>query len=167
MGKKLLIGILGNNQSGKSYTWSSLFNRTVRTGKHIRKLEIIDKSIPLFLINGAPLSRKVDLKEILPETDPQIVLCSFLYHKNVKSNFQFFIDKGYDIYIQWLNPGYNDTNDKVLFYNGGIINYLMSCGAVISVKNGKSDPLARVTDIKNFIYAWSIDKNLIEIPEKL
>jgi hypothetical protein len=156
MGKKLLIGILGNNQSGKSYTWSSLFNRTVRTGKHIRKLEIIDKSIPLFLINGAPLSRKVDLKEILPETDPQIVLCSFLYHKNVKNNFNYFIERGYDMYIQWLNPGFNDSHDKALFYNSGIINYLMSNGATVSIKNVKTDNLQRVNEIKAMLLGWSI-----------
>ncbi len=166
MASKLLIGVLGNYKAGKTTTWNQLFKREVRTGKHLRKLDLFNTKIPIFLINGAPLERRVDLEYILPDEDPQIVLCSFLYHKMVKSNFQYFIDKGYDLYIQWLNPGYNDTNDKVLFYNLGIINYLMSYGAVISVKNARLKPDARVDEIKNYLYAWCINNNIIEIPEQ-
>ncbi len=154
MKRKLLIGVLGNYRSGKSTTWHTLFNREVRTGKHIRHIIIYNDKIPVFLINGAALERRVELKYILPDKTPDIVLCSFLYHKNVKNNFNYFLDKGYDMYIQWLNPGYSDKNDKVLFYNVGIINYLMSFGVTVSVKNGKINCNTRVKEIKNYLYAW-------------
>jgi hypothetical protein len=94
MASKLLIGVLGNFRAGKTTTWNKLFNREVRTGKHLRKLDLYNNKIPVFLINGAPLERKIDLEYILPDEDPQIVLCSFLYHKNVKSNFGSYEHSG-------------------------------------------------------------------------
>lgn len=156
MHSKLLVGVLGNHRSGKTTTWATLFNREVRTGKHIRELTVFDKEIPIFLINGSPLERRTDLQYILPDSDPQIVLCSFLYHKKVKDNFNYFIERGYEIYIQWLNPGFSDKNDKVLFYNVGIVNYLLSHGATVSVKSGKINPEKRVDEIRRHLYAWSL-----------
>lgn len=154
MERKLLIGVLGNLGAGKSTTWNEFFGRNVHTGKNIRYINIHDEKIPVFLINGAPLERKTNLEYILPDKDPQIVLSSFLYHKDVKKNFKFFIDKGYELFILWLNPGFSDPNDKVLFYNAGIINYLLSNSATVAVKNGKESPLLRSNDIKNYLYAW-------------
>jgi len=154
MNTKLLIGVLGNQASGKSTTWSTMFGRVVHTGKNLRKLEINGVKIPIFLINESALERKTSLEYILPDDDPQIVLSSFLYHKNVKSNFEYFYKKGYDLYVQWLNPGYSDPNDKALFYNEGIINYLLSLGTIVSVKNAKLSPKFRVKELKNYIYAW-------------
>ena len=155
MKSKLLIGVLGNLRSGKTQTWSTLFNREVRTGKHPRIVNIFDEKIPVFLINGSPLERRVDLQYIMPKNDPAIVLCSFLYHKKVKENFNFFIEKDYELFIHWLNPGYNDESDKVLFYNIGIINYLLANGATVGVKNAKTDCIERVDEIKAYIYAWN------------
>ncbi|MDD3741048.1 MAG: hypothetical protein PHH30_07380 [Bacteroidales bacterium] len=123
MNTKLLIGVIGNQGSGKSTTWSSLFGRNVHTGKNLRKLEINGIKIPVFLINESALERKTSLEYILPDNDPQIVLSSFLYHKDVKSNFEYFYKKNYDLYVQWLNPGFSDPNEKALFYNEGILNY--------------------------------------------
>ncbi len=154
MERKLLIGVLGNLGAGKTTTWNEFFGRNVHTGKNIRYINIHDEKIPVFLINGAPLERKTNLEFILPDEDPTIVLSSFLYHKDVKKNFDFFIKKGYELYILWLNPGFSDPNDKVLFYNAGIINYLLSKEATVSVKNGKQIPILRVNDVKNFIYSW-------------
>lgn len=154
MERKLLIGVLGNLGAGKTTTWNEFFGRNVHTGKNIRYINIHDEKIPVFLINGAPLERRTNLEYILPDKDPQIVLSSFLYHKDVKNNFKFFIDKGYELYIIWLNPGFSDPNDKVLFYNAGIINYLLSSSATVSVKNGKKSPFLRSNDIKNYLYAW-------------
>jgi len=162
MERKLLIGILGNPGAGKSTTWNTLFGHTVHTGKNERKLLINGIKIPVFLINESPLERKTMLEYIMPDKDPAIVVSSFLYHKDVKKNFEFFINKGYDIYIQWLNPGFSDSNDKALFYNEGIINYLLSYGATVSVKNGKDLPELRVEELKNYIFARYISK--LDVP---
>jgi ABC-type dipeptide/oligopeptide/nickel transport system ATPase component len=163
MEKKLLIGVLGNEGSGKSTTWKKLFGHTVHTGKNVRKLLINGIAIPVFLINESPLERKTKLEYILPKENPDIVISSFLYHKDVKSNFEYFANNDYDIYVQWLNPGYMDQNDKALFYNDGIINFLLSLGATVSVKNGKIMPECRVTEIKNHIFSHYLSINSIDI----
>ncbi|MDD2386323.1 MAG: hypothetical protein PHP52_06020 [Bacteroidales bacterium] len=159
MEKKLLVGVLGNLGAGKTTTWKTLFQKNVHTGKHVRFVVIHDVKIPVFLINRAPLERKTELEYILPNEDPQIVLSSFLYHKDVKKNFDFFIAKGYELYIIWLNPGYYDANEKDLFYNAGIINYLLSHEACVSVKSSKKTPESRVNEIKNYIYSWYMTNN--------
>lgn len=161
MERKLLVGVLGNPGSGKSKTWDDLFGHKVHTGKKMRTLELNGVKIPVFLINESPLERRTKLEYILPENDPKIVISSFLYHKDVKSNFDFFVKHGYEIYVQWLNPGFSDVNDKALFYSDGIINYLMACGATVSVKNGKLMPELRVEELKNFVYAWYISQNKV------
>ncbi len=158
MERKLLVGVLGNPGAGKSSTWDELFGHKVHTGKNIRKIEVNGLKIPVFLINESPLERKTKLEYILPDQDPKIVVSSFLYHKDVKSNFEYFIKHGYEIYIQWLNPGFSDPNERVLFYNEGIINYLLTYGATVSVKNGKHVPKLRVDEMKNYIYAWHISQ---------
>lgn len=163
MERKLLIGVLGNEGSGKSTTWKYLFGHTVHTGKNLRKLTIGGLAIPVFLINESPLERKTKLEYILPENNPDIVLSSFLYHKDVKSNFEYFSSRGYDIYVQWLNPGFNDQNDKALFYNDGIINFLLSIGATVAVKCGKEMPDYRVREIKNYILSHFLTKSNLTI----
>lgn len=161
-----MIGVLGDYHSGKTTTWNNLFGRTVRTGKHERILNIKGIEIPVFLINGAPLERRAEIKYILPKYDPSIVLCSFLYHKNVKSNFDFFINKGYDTYVQWLNPGFDDEHDKTLFYNIGIINYLLLNNALVSVRNAKINPTSRVKDISEHILGWYLSRQEIITDDK-
>lgn len=163
MERKLLIGVLGNEGSGKSTTWNNLFGHTVHTGKNLRKLIINGVAIPVFLINESPLERKTKLEYILPENNPDIVISSFLYHKDVKSNFEYYAKHGYDIYVQWLNPGFSDQNDKALFYNDGIVNFLLSIGATVSVKNGKELPDYRVTEIKNYIFSHFLSNNNLSI----
>ncbi|MCK9255646.1 MAG: hypothetical protein GX793_02620 [Bacteroidales bacterium] len=167
MERKLVIAILGNQGSGKTTTWETLFGRKVHTGKNLRNIEIQGIKIPVFLINESALERKTKLEYILPEKDPEIVISSFLYHKEVIKNFDYFIKRNYNIYVQWLNPGYNDSNDKALFYNDGIINYLLGHGAVVSVKNAKNNPKYRVEEIKNYLLSYFLTKNNLNISLKL
>mgnify|MGYP000852377310 CR=1 FL=1 len=163
---KLLIAVLGNEGSGKTTTWETLFGRRVHTGKNLRNLVIQGIKIPVFLINESPLERKTKLEYILPDDDPEIVISSFLYHKDVVENFEYFINRGYNIYVQWLNPGYNDKNHKALFYNDGIINYLLRCGAIVSAKNAKNNPVSRVNEIKNYLLSYFLTKNNLNVSIK-
>ena len=45
MKSRLLIGLLGNRNGGKSHTWNELFGHTVRTGKRPRRLELLPGSV--------------------------------------------------------------------------------------------------------------------------
>ena len=49
---RLLVGVLGNRNSGKSHTWNTLFGRTVRRGKSSRRLELrSEECVETFLVS--------------------------------------------------------------------------------------------------------------------
>lgn len=71
MEKNLLIGILGNTNSGRTYTWNNLFRKNVITGKNIRKLYLNENEyVEVFLINGSPQERNKDVSEIIKQVKP-------------------------------------------------------------------------------------------------
>ena len=57
MNDRLLIGVLGGHNSGKSHTWNELFQSggDVRTGKHPRPLVLWQgECVEVFLVSGSP-----------------------------------------------------------------------------------------------------------------
>ncbi|EFH3744922.1 hypothetical protein A8M40_11345 [Escherichia coli] len=160
MSDRLLIAVLGNRNSGKSTTWYKLFGQMVSTGKRERPLHLnANQTVNVFLINGSPQERKVDVIDILPTPLPQIVLCSTQYREEVKETFDYFIQEGYEIFVQWLNPGYRD-NDS---YGDHLAlkEYLLEKGATLVTRNGKADPALRADEIRQFILEWATCRNLI------
>ncbi len=118
MDQNLLIGLLGNKNSGRSYTWKQMFGKRVITGKNLRRLYLTDNEYAeVFLINGSPLERKKDVQQIIKPENPRIVLCSFLYSKGIEKVLEYFVSNNYYIYLHWLNPGFNDKDNKSLFYD--------------------------------------------------
>jgi len=167
MEKKLLIGILGSTNSGRTYTWNNLFRRNVITGKNIRKLYLNDHEyVNVFLINGSPQERKRNVNEIIKKTSPRIVLCSLHYGKGIYETLDYFIKNDYFLYILWLNPGYKDPHDKTLFYNVGIINKLLTLNSIIGIRNGKGDVTERIREIREYIYGWAKCRNLVWVKYK-
>ena len=81
MSDKLMIGVLGNRNSGKSKTWNTLFDKkTVITGKRERQLQLSKTEwISVFLISGSPEERGAYVGDIIGNASPQIVLCSMQY----------------------------------------------------------------------------------------
>jgi septin family protein len=70
VGDRLFVGILGNRNSGKSTTWNTLFNSTVRTGKNSRTLALYGgECVEVFLISGSPEERQLYAGDILEEQD--------------------------------------------------------------------------------------------------
>ena len=81
------------------------------------------------------------------------------YHPNVMRTIDFFADKGYALFVHWLNPGYEDgsaVNDKLK-----LMPYLLKRKAFIAVRNGKSNPAKRVRELNDIIYGWAKTRNLI------
>src|SRR5690349_6906512 len=72
---KLVVGVLGLRNSGKSQTWNALFGRNVRTGLHWLPLGA-GEEVEVFLIAGSPEERKEHVKDILKNQTCPIVLCS-------------------------------------------------------------------------------------------
>ena len=160
MADNLLVAVLGNRNSGKSTTWNNLFDSIVRTGKRERPLYLNGTQwVNVFLISGSPEERDIYVGELVPEELPQIVLCSAQYHENVTETFDHFFEKGYDVFVQWLNPGYNDPEEYEDEYE--LIDYLLNNGATVQIRDGQDNPSNRVKELRQFILGWATHRDLV------
>lgn len=160
MADRLLVAVLGNRNSGKSTTWNLLFNGTVRTGTQTRVLNLNGAQwVDVFLISGSPEERELDVEDILPEQLPQIVLCSTQYRQDVKGTFDYFFANGYDVFVQWLNPGHSDPEQY--FDSLGLQEYLLKKGATLQVRSGRVDPVSRIKELRQFILGWTTHRDLV------
>ena len=158
---KLLISVLGNRNSGKSYTWNSLFGAVVRTGKEERWLKFdTGEYVKVFLVSGSPEERETYVGDLMTVEEPRIVLCSTQYTENVRETFNYFIEKGYFLFVHWLNPGYHGP-DAMHIDNLGLISWLQTQQSLIGIRSGKSVPNSRVREIKDYIYSWAKSRNLL------
>lgn len=160
---KLLISVLGHSNSGKSTTWSSLFGRTVKTGKHHHRLFFnTNEFVEVFLVSGSPEERQKYIGDLITVKEPRIVLCSMQYREDVRQTYEYFVNRGYNTYCQWINPGYSDPNQLPQFDNLGVFNYLQGLNATVGIKNGKINPDNRVQEIREVLYGWAYYQNLIQ-----
>lgn len=160
-----MVAVLGNRNSGKSTTWQTLFNdRNVRTAqKSLRDLHFNDQEYTeVFLINGSPQERQRAVEEIIQVGfDPEIVLCSLQYTDDAKKSLEYFEQKGYFIYLHWLNPGFHDKSSYVDHLN--LIPTTLTNTSLVGQRNGKTAPASRVEEIQQYIYNWTKKKQLIKI----
>ncbi len=122
---KVVILILGKQNSGKSTTWYEFFERDVRTGW--KKFHVLHNKIKffnsksslkenpeaievnVFLRNASfeeykdDISKSKDLAKL-----PKMVFCSVQYSQEGFKTINWFKENGYYLYIQWLNPGFKD-----------------------------------------------------------
>lgn len=160
MPDRLLIAILGNRNSGKSTTWNRLFDGTVKTGKYERPLYLNRaQSVDVFLVSGSPEEREIEVGEILPEPLPQIILCSTQYREDVTETFDYFFRKGYEVFVQWLNPGHGDPEayEDTL----ALKDFLLKKGATLQVRDGRADTALRIKEIRQFILGWATHRDLV------
>lgn len=153
MNKRLFVGALGNQKSGKSKTWNTLFGKFVKTGKKPRLLTLYDEEcVEVFLISGSPEERQLDVSDILDDQNCRIILCSIQYIEEVRKTLDYVIEKNFDIFIQWLNPGHDDEGEN--FDRLGLIPWLLEKEATVSMRNGKTAPNSRTEEIRQFVYGW-------------
>ena len=85
MNSRLLIGLLGNRDSGKSHTWNELFGKTVKRGGNSRQLQLLlGECVEVFLVSGSFEERGEYAGDILGSQDCRIVLCSLQYTDEVR-----------------------------------------------------------------------------------
>ena len=160
MNSRLLIGLLGNRNSGKSYTWNELFGKSVRTGKHPRQLELLPgECVEVFLVSGSFEERDEYAGDFLGSQDCRIVLCSLQYTEKVRETLSYLVDQDFHLYIQWLNPGYHDTDqmdDHLEIANG-----ILMETSTLTIRDGKVDADDRLREIREFIYGWARYRELI------
>jgi hypothetical protein len=150
---KLVVLALGNPRSGKSTTWNELFERRVNTGTRPRPLKIQDVAIPTFVVSGSPQERRLLIEEIMKTNDARLVLCSLQYGDEARRTLDYFNDRGFAIYVHWLNPGYSDPHPQP--DAEGLMTYLLHLGAVVARRDGKVDPADRVREMREFIAGWA------------
>jgi hypothetical protein len=160
MPDRLLIGVLGNRNSGKSTTWNTLFGATVRRGTNPRHLKLRpSECAEVFLVSGSFEERVEYAGDILGNQSCRIVLCSLQYIKDVERTLGYLIENDFFIFLQWLNPGYHDSGET--WDRLGLVNQVLSVPSVVSIRDGKTNPAARVQEIREFIYGWARYRNLI------
>ena len=157
---RLLVAVVGNQNSGKSHTWNTLFGRTVRTGIKERPLSLGNgESVSVFLVSGSPEEQEKYVGEIV-QGDPQIVLCSMQYRDDVFCSFRYFHQKGFFAFVHWLNPGYKDpcgtTWDPL-----GLVPRLLVENSLIGIRDAKMDATNRVEEMRDFIRGWARSRDLI------
>jgi hypothetical protein len=156
---KLAVIVLGNRRSGKSTTWNTLFGRTVRTGTDTRQLQLpTGVRLPVFLVSGSPEERKLYVGDIIEHTNPRIVLCSLQYAEGARESVRYFLENGYSLYVQWLNPGYSDNS--VLPDGLGFMPFLLHSGAVVTIRSANGEPEQRVREIRDFLAGWISSRKL-------
>ncbi len=160
MTDRLIIGVVGNKNSGKSLTWNNLFGRVVQTGRYERQLWLSQSEwISVFLINGSPEERDTYVGNIINDTSPQIVLCSMQYREDVTQTINYFANYNYQFLIHWLNPGFSDQikiEDSIQ-----LMPYILGCNSLVGIRNGKADPAQRVEEIKEFLRGWAGIRGLL------
>ena len=160
MHTRLLIGLPGNRDSGKSHTWNELFGRTVKRGKHPRQLELLPgECVEVFLVSGSFEERREYAGDILGSQDCRIVLCSLQYTKEVRKTLNYLIEHDFHMYIQWLNPGFRDPHQMDDHLD--IVNEALLQPSTFTIRDGKTDAHERVREIREFIYGWTKYRNLI------
>lgn len=160
MTEKLAAVVLGNRNSGKSTTWNTLFQRTVKTGRYQRELHFNRCEYSwVFLVSGSPEERETYIADIIADEDPSIILSSLQYGDDVADSFEYFVEEGYQLYVQWLNPGYSDESpcsDSL-----GLVEQMLAWGATVKMADGSQPLEPRVREIRNFIYGWAKPRGLV------
>jgi hypothetical protein len=164
--KKLAVIVLGKRNAGKSSTWYKVFGRKIRSGW--KKVELNTRTVSVFVQNASHEERGTQVCEDVfvrnssfEETDdepetyfrnrglPLIVFCSVQYVEEGLETMDWFRQKGYTLYIQWLNPGYWDQHEYADF-----LNIREKFGdEVILTRNSKYLDV-RASEIKNFVSGW-------------
>lgn len=187
MSERLLIAMVGTQDSGKSRTWVELFEKfskidsgfiarngfmadkfsvkNVKTKNKVYKLKLTDtKFVEIFLISGSPEERAIPVKNMIANYDKfkqaNIVLCSIQYADNMlneETTLNYFISEGYHIYIHWLNPG---INGKKFDENCDLINQIQhKDNAVLEIHEVEKDVFEpRIQPIIDYIYDWAIPR---------
>lgn len=160
MTDRLIVGVLGNRNAGKSLTWNTLFGKTVKTGKCERQLWLSQiEWISIFLVSGSPEERETYVGDIIHNKKPHIVLCSMQYREDVTRTIDYFAKHNYYFLIHWLNPGFSDQSkieDSIQ-----LIPYIFSYNSLVGIRDGKVNPERRVNEIKEFLRGWASIRGLL------
>lgn len=169
---KLAIIALGKPNAGKSTTWYELYGQRFKTGwkefiikgkkiiafvQNSSNEELAQKAkeyFKIFIRNSSFEESKVKAKGYKPFQElPDVIICSVQYSKGGLETMDWFRDNGYYLYIQWLNPGYNDKPEYEdhLNFEKSYAKY-----GEFHKRSGK-EVKKRAEEVKQFLYEWFIN----------
>ena len=114
--------------------------------------------VPVFLVSGSLEERREYVGEIVGDVDARVVLCSLQYTDHARETINYFVDNGYKLWVQWLNPGLGDQGPQPDTL--GFVPYLLHRRATLSIRDGQVDPSGRVREIREFLLGWSSGRRL-------
>lgn len=158
---RLFVSVIGNQNSGKSKTWNTLFGGTVRTGQNVRSLRLYgDECVDVFLISGSFEERDKYAGDILDDQQCRIILCSTQYLAPAKTSLAYAVEQDFEIYAHWLNPGWSDPAGTA-FDQHGLMPWLLARGATAAIRDGQITPLTyRVEELRQFVFGWAKARGL-------
>lgn len=136
-----------------------MFGATVRTGKNSRTLALYGgECVEVFLISGSPEERQLYAGDILESQDCRIILCSIQYVEAVRRTLDYVAESEFDIFVQWLNPGYSDAGES--YDRLGLLPWLIGHGATVVMRDGKGPPERRIEELRQYIHGWAKARKL-------
>lgn len=160
MSDRLFVSVVGKARSGKTTTWNTLFGRVVHTGSNERELEVLDgKHVNVFLISGSNEERQQYAESVLTDVNCRIVLCSVQYSEDAFGRtWNYIADQGFEIFAQWLNPGYQQIEYRDSL---GLVSRLLGRKSLMSLRSADTGSASRVDEIRQFIHGWALARNLV------
>ncbi len=169
--EKLFVVVMGEQVSGKSITWETLFDRRHRSGIHMLQLNrYIHSRVLLFV--SSPQENYWTLNAFLNTfrnrqrgENLDIVLCSLqttltnnMVRRHVasaKDIIKHMDENGFDIFIQWLNPGFTSGIDNTPNITDQIMSYC-EIDSVIGIRNENATltPENRAGRLRDVILGW-------------
>ncbi len=156
---RLFVGVLGHQNSGKSETWNRLFGKTVRRGRNSRPLTVGNRECAdVFVVSGSFEERGEYAGDVLSDQTARIILCSIQYNDDSWQTLKYAHESGFDVFVQWLNPGYSDKS--MYFDRIGYCQRLLATEVTLSIRDGTINPTKRVEEIRAFILGWARQRSL-------
>lgn len=162
---------MGEQGSGKSITWETLFGGRHRSGIHMLQLNrYIHSRVLLFV--SSPQENRWNMNAFLNTfrnrqrgENLDIVLCSLqttltnnMIRRHVTSArdiIEHMDENGFDIFIQWLNPGFTSEIDNTPNITQQVMSYC-EIDSVIGIRNENAtlNPEDRAARLREVILGW-------------
>ena len=171
--KKLFVVVLGEPKSGKSSTWETLFGRRIQKGIKILSLnKYIQTTVYIFISSPQEnyWTKERFQKEFkIADSKSNIILCSLQTTLTGNMNRRNIVTKedvleiasknGYDIFIQWLNPGRKTGEDKHENVEHQIIRLTKNSSVIgMTKENARNQKEIRAEKIRTIVLGWLLSR---------
>ena len=124
-----------------------------------RRIGYVGSGIPLGGISGSFEERGEYAGDVLGTKSCRIVLCSLQYTEDVRETLDYLIEQDFQLYIQWLNPGFSDPDQVLDQLN--LVDEILSQRSTFSIRDGRITANDRVQELRQFIYGWAKYRSLL------